>query len=80
MKLAKLSRLAISDEGFVFNPLTGSSYTINHSAKKILRQLIAGNSEEEAALSLMKDFHISEQAAERDLQDFLRQLRTLELI
>jgi PqqD family protein of HPr-rel-A system len=80
MKLTKLSRLAISDEGFVFDPLTGTSYTINHSAKKILQQLIAGSSEEEAALTLVKDFDLSEQAAERDLQDFLRQLRILELI
>jgi hypothetical protein len=80
MKLTKLSRLAISDEGFVFDPLTGTSYTINHSAQKILQKFITGSSEEEAALTLMEDFHISDQMAERDLQDFMRQLRNFELI
>jgi hypothetical protein len=80
MQLTKLSRLAISDEGFVFDPLTGTSYTINHTAQKILQQFIAGHTKEETVLSLTEDFHISEQVVERDLQDFLRQLHNLELI
>ncbi len=80
MNYTNLGRLAISDEGFVFDPLTGSSYTVNHSARRILQGLIGGGSEEETTQAIAEDFHISEQLAQRDLQDFLRQLRHLELV
>ncbi len=80
MNHGTLNRLAISDEGFVFDPLTGTSYTVNHTALRILQQRIAGRSDEETATDLTDTFGIGAQAAERDLQDFLLQLRNLELI
>ena len=34
-----LMRLALSDSGFVFDPVTGNSFTVNGSALSILRLL-----------------------------------------
>ena len=40
--MGKLERLAISDEGFIFDPESGNSYTVNGTALFILRLLKEG--------------------------------------
>ena len=75
-----LNRLAISDEGFVFDPLTGISYTVNPTARHILDQLIAGNSYDETLNEFTAIYNVEQDIAERDFGDFMQQLRSLQLI
>ncbi len=72
----RLRELALSDSGFVFDPLTGHTFTVNPSGLFILRLLKDGVAEAEVAAKLVEAFDI--EAGEdplRDLQDFILQLR-----
>lgn len=70
-----LQRLAINDEGFIFDPETGNSYTVNKTGLFILKLLKEGKSEKEIVKSLTERFDVDEKEAERDLMDFIEQLR-----
>ncbi len=70
-----IERLAISKDGFIFDPATGNSYTVNSTGLFILNLLREGKSEEEIVNALVENFDVSQDEAKRDLLDFLEQLR-----
>lgn len=74
-KMSKLQRLAISDEGFIFDPETGNSFTVNQTGLFVIKLLKEGKSPEEVVEALTKEFEVSPEEAQRDLIDFLEQLR-----
>ncbi len=76
----RLTKLAISDEGFIFDPETGNSYTTNPTGLLILRMLKEGKGEEEIVKALTEEFGAEEEEARRDLYDFLEQLRAYGLV
>ncbi|WP_456383295.1 HPr-rel-A system PqqD family peptide chaperone [Persephonella sp.] len=76
----RLSQLAINDEGFVFDPLTGESFTVNQTGLFILKELKEGKSQEEIVQDLVENFEVSQEEAERDLVDFIEKLRSYRLI
>ena len=76
----KLRRLAINEEGFVFDPETGNSFVVNQTGLFILKKLREGLSEEEVIKALTEEFEVDENTARRDFYDFLEQLRILELV
>ena len=43
----RLSQLALSDEGFVFDPQTGDSFQVSETGIAVLRALKEGRSDEE---------------------------------
>ena len=73
--MGKLQKLAISDESFIFDPETGSSFTVNQTGLFILKLLKEGKSQEEIVEALTEEFDVSREEASRDLIDFLEQLR-----
>ena len=73
--MGKLQKLAISDEGFIFDPETGSSFTVNHTGLFILKLLKEGKSQDEIVDALVKEYGVDREEAARDLIDFLEQLR-----
>ncbi len=75
----RLSRLALNEEGFGFDPATGDSYVLNPTASLIFRQLQAGWSSKTAAETLSGTFMVDESQAERDVLDFVEGLRALGL-
>jgi len=76
----RLSQLAINEEGFVFDPLTGESFTVNQTGLFILKELKEGKSQEEIVQDLVENFEVSKEEAERDLVDFIEKLRSYRLI
>ena len=78
--MGKLERLAINDEGFIFDPETGNSYTVNKTGLFIIKLLKEGKSEEEIVKALSEKFDVSEEDAGRDLVDFIEQLRLYGLL
>jgi hypothetical protein len=70
-----LSRLALSDEGFVFDPQTGDSYQISETAALVLRSLKEGRGDDEAAQRLVGAFEVSLEDAQRDVADFRARLK-----
>ena len=72
--------LEMDEKGFIFDPETGHSYNLNPAARHILNQLRSGASLPQIADSLQHKYKIDRRTAVTDLDDFLRQLKGLELI
>ncbi|OGI40498.1 MAG: hypothetical protein A2V91_00165 [Candidatus Muproteobacteria bacterium RBG_16_64_10] len=71
-----LMRLALSDSGFVFDPVTGNSFTVNGSGLAILRRLQQQGSDLAGTVaSLCEEFDVEAMAAERDVIEFANLLR-----
>ncbi len=78
--MGKLERLAINDEGFIFDPETGNSYTVNQTGLFIIKLLKEGKNEDEIVRAITEEFEVGEEVAQRDLVDFLEQLRVYGLM
>ena len=70
-----LNRLAISETGFVFDPLTGDSFTANATALSILRLARTADGPRALAEALAGEFDVDLCEAERDLIEFVGVLR-----
>jgi PqqD family protein of HPr-rel-A system len=72
----RLRELALSDSGFVFDPLTGHTFTVNPSGLFMLRLLKDGVEESRVAAKLAEQFELDPgEDPARDVQDFILQLR-----
>ena len=76
----KLGRLAVSDEGFVFDPTTGDTYLMNRVGTAILRGLQHGRNEDEVVQDIVQEFDCAEEVVTRDVADFTDRLRTIHLL
>ncbi|MBS3917088.1 MAG: PqqD family protein [Sulfuritalea sp.] len=70
-----LKRLALSDSGFVFDPVTGNSFTVNGSGLAILRRLQHETDLSRIVASLGEAFEVDTLSAERDVIEFANLLR-----
>jgi PqqD family protein of HPr-rel-A system len=76
-----LRDLALSDSGFVFDPLTGHTFTVNGTGRAALGLLKDGLAREEIAGRLAQEFATDEGAdVARDVHDFVLQLRECGLV
>jgi hypothetical protein len=72
----RLRDLALSDSGFVFDPLTGHTFTVNLTGQLALRCLKDGLSAEDTAHRISEEFAVDQdEDLVRDLRDFVLQLR-----
>jgi len=78
--MKKLKRLALNEEGFIFDPETGNSFVTNQTGLFILKKLREGLSEEEIIKALTEEFEVDENTARRDFYDFEEQLRILGIL
>lgn len=76
---SSLSRMAINEEGFMFDPRTGESFLLNETALQLMEGLKRGLDEEELAAELAEQWSIDLPQARRDVSEFLQQLRLLRL-
>jgi PqqD family protein of HPr-rel-A system len=74
-KAEALQRLALSDSGFVFDPMTGNSFTVNATGLAILRHLQKGAGRDELLQTLQEEFEVDPVVAERDVIEFADLLR-----
>jgi len=77
MKIKK--SIAVSKSGFIFNPSTGDSYTVNQIAAEILELLKESNSLEEVKQKILKKYDVNEKSLNEDLNDFSAHLQQLGL-
>lgn len=72
--------IAVSETGFIFNPTTGDSYSINQVGQEILAYLGEGKSPGEIT-SLMTDIYdIDPPSFEKYFYDFISTLKQFELL
>ncbi|MEZ4765008.1 MAG: PqqD family protein [Calditrichia bacterium] len=76
----RLHQLAINDEGFVFDPSTGESFTLNHCGLFIVQALKSGRTADEIAKLLPEKFDEVPETAERDVLDFISHLKSYHLM
>jgi len=72
--------LAISDSGFLFFPTTGETFTLNELGKQIIQGLHDGKDSEKIIEQIMEKFDADRETVERDLDDFLSQLKNYDLV
>lgn len=72
--------LAISDSGFLFNPATGDSYSVNPLGQDILKMLKDGSTEEEIKEKILEEYSIDAVSVEKDIYDFFNMLKSYKLI
>lgn len=72
--------IAISETGFVFNPNTGDSFTLNETARKVIALINEGKTIEQTAKVLKETFDVDDTTLERYLFDFVYDLRINKLL
>ncbi|QKG58158.1 HPr-rel-A system PqqD family peptide chaperone [Hymenobacter sp. BRD128] len=72
--------IATSEAGFVFNPATGDSFAASPLAAEILALLRAGEPAAGIVAQLLARYDVSESQLRRDLDDFLAQLHSFQLL
>lgn len=73
---ATLEDLAVSDTGFVFDPHTGSTFSVNEAGLAVLDGLRRGSDRSQLLAALAERFDLPPGVdLERDLDEFLRRLR-----
>lgn len=78
MRLKK--NIAISDTGFLFNPSTGDSYSVNPVGMEIIRMLQGDKPKGEIMQRIMNDYICDEATFEKDYYDFTMMLRNYKLV
>ena len=66
-----LRRLALSESGFVFDPVTGNSFSTNDSGLALLKLLQSEKGIRAVIEALVSRYEVDARAAERDLLDFI---------
>jgi len=73
-------KIAISETGFIFNPATGDSYSMNPIATEILEMLKKNMSEEEIKNALLEKYDVNKSILQKSYDEFIEALRKLNII
>lgn len=72
--------IATSDEGFIFNPTTGDSFSTNSIGSEIIRLLKKDISYSEVVETIFQKYDVDKSLFERDLEDFTIQLKEFSIL
>jgi hypothetical protein len=72
----RINQLAINDEGFVFDPMSGNSFTVNSTGISILEKLKAGREIAEIVTLIQDEFTETTDQIEREVSDFIALLQS----
>ncbi len=76
LDLTRLRDLAVSDSGFVFDPMTGYTFTVNPTGLRVLQGLKSGETPERIAQGLLEEFDFEGgEDVPRDVDEFVDRLR-----
>jgi len=70
-----VERLAISESGFVFDPVSGHSFTVNETGLAILRSLQSDRHLDSLRERLLAEYDVERTTLDRDLLEYLGSLR-----
>ncbi len=72
--------IAVSDTGFIFNPSSGDSYSVNPIGMDIVRHLKQNKEIVEIKHAIMSDYVCDDATFEKDYYDFTMMLRNYKLL
>jgi aminopeptidase N len=70
-----VKRLALSESGFVFDPVSGQSFTVNESGLAVLRLAQSGSELSQILEQLAQQFEATADEIKRDTLDFAERLK-----
>ncbi|MFA9411440.1 MAG: HPr-rel-A system PqqD family peptide chaperone [Deltaproteobacteria bacterium] len=71
----RIKDLAVSETGFVFDPYSGATFSLNASALCLLRGLKEGLDRDKLIAQLEESFDVTDADLSRDIDEFLELLR-----
>ena len=80
MEVTTLKNLAISDTGFIFDPFSGKTFTVNEIGMVIIQSLKNGEDVAFIQNKILEEFDTTLDQLDRDISDFLIQLKEQSLI
>ena len=80
MDTAKLATLAVSDNGFIFDPATGHSYTTNEVGIRFLKLIKDGLDKDQLTSQIVSEYDVSEDEIDIDYNEFIDNLKANFLI
>ncbi|WP_428329429.1 PqqD family peptide modification chaperone [Mucilaginibacter sp.] len=78
MKIKK--NIATSENGFIFNPATGDSFSGNALATAILAALKSGETDAQIKQDILEKYEVRPEQLERDWEDWILQLKEANLL
>jgi hypothetical protein len=66
--------IALSENGFVFNPSTGDSFTLNNTGKEVLTLIKEGKDLNQIIELMIEKYDVDRSTLERYLTDFVNDL------
>ncbi|MGB9745712.1 MAG: PqqD family protein [Bacteroidales bacterium] len=78
MKLKK--NIAISETGYIFNPSTGESFTLNQIGLEIINMAKENKSDDDIKKYLVQKYDTDETSLERYYLDFIEMLKQYHLL
>ena len=78
MKLKK--NIATSEEGFIYNPGTGDSFSTNPIGTDIISMLKEEKTAQEVIEIIRGKYDVDQQLFEKDLDDFVSQLKDFSML
>lgn len=72
--------LALNNSGFIFDPITGESYSLNKLGIEIFNYLNEGKEAEEIKYNILEKYAVSEIEFEKSFQDFFGLLKEFNLL
>jgi hypothetical protein len=74
------SNIATSENGFIFNPATGDSFSGNAIAALLLLAMKSGKTENEIKQDILNRYNVSERQLDLDWEDWMVQLKEANLL
>ncbi len=74
------SSLALSENGFLFLPTTGETFTVNEMGKLILKYLQEGKDQQSIVDAITEEYDVEAEDLQRDYLDFMGQLKQFQLV
>lgn len=72
--------LAMSENGFLFLPTTGETFTVNELGKLILKYLQEGKNQQSIIDAITEEYDVDADDLQRDIVDFMSQLKQFQLV
>lgn len=80
MNSEKMKNLAVNDNGFVFDPATGYSYSVNPTGLLVLKLMAQDKSKEEISATVGEEYEVTADNFASDFEHYLLMLEALDLV
>jgi len=74
------SNIALSESGFIFNPNTGESFTLNPTGQTLFGLIREGKDYSEIRDYFLKHFDCEESLFEKDFEDFMHMMTSYQMM